>query len=156
MESIFTRYRNVIVLLAILVVQIVGLAVQVRRTDEGRMTVDSKDSSGVRLLRLWAEAVMAPPERLIQGAKIATIDVWQNYVDLRHVHEQNRDLQETIDRLRLEQASLLEDANRASGCRRCWTSSTNTSIRRSRHRPSARAAAISRGSSISTRVRTTA
>jgi rod shape-determining protein MreC len=31
-------------------------------------------------------------------------------LDLRHVREQNQDLQKTIDRLRLEQASLLEDA----------------------------------------------
>jgi rod shape-determining protein MreC len=33
-----------------------------------------------------------------------------NYIDLRHVRQQNRDLQETVDRLRLEQAALLEDA----------------------------------------------
>ena len=36
MESFFTRYRNLVVLLAILVAQIVGLAVQVRRTSSGR------------------------------------------------------------------------------------------------------------------------
>jgi rod shape-determining protein MreC len=110
MESIFTRYRNVIVLLAILVVQIVGLAVQVRRTDAGRRTIDPKDPAGVRLIRLWAEALMAPPEQAIQGTKMGAIHVWQNYVDLRHVREQNQNLQQTIDRLRLEQASLLEDA----------------------------------------------
>jgi rod shape-determining protein MreC len=42
---------------------------------------------------------------------MAAIGLWQNYVDLRHVREQNQDLQKTIDRLRLEQASLLEDAH---------------------------------------------
>ncbi len=110
MESFFTRYRNLLVLLAILVTQIVGLAVQVRRTDEGRRTIDPKDPPGVRLIRLWAEALVAPPERGIQSAKIAAINVWQNYLDLRHVREQNQDMQKTIDRLRLEQASLLEDA----------------------------------------------
>ena len=36
--------------------------------------------------------------------------LWQNYLDLRHVREQNQELQKTIDRLRLEQAALLEDA----------------------------------------------
>jgi len=110
MESFFTRYRNLIVLLAILLVQIVGLAVQVRRTDEGRRTFDPKDPAGVRLIRLWAEGLVAPPERGIQGAKMAAINVWQGYLYLRHVREQNQDLQKTIDRLRLEQASLLEDA----------------------------------------------
>ncbi len=110
MESIFTRYRNLIVLLAILAVQIVGLAVQVRLTSGGRRTVDPMDPSGVRLIRLWAEWLVAPPERLIQGAKMGAINTWQDYMDLRHVREQNRALQETNDRLRLEQASLLEDA----------------------------------------------
>jgi rod shape-determining protein MreC len=110
MDSFFTRYRNLLVLLAILMAQIVGLAVQVRRTDEGRSTVDPRDSPGVRLIRLWAEALVAPPERGIHGSKMAAIHLWQNYLDLRHVHEQNQELQKTIDRLRLEQASLLEDA----------------------------------------------
>ena len=35
MESFFTRYRNLLVLLAMLLAQIVGLAVQVRRTSDG-------------------------------------------------------------------------------------------------------------------------
>jgi len=111
MESFFTRYRNLIVLLAMLLAQIVGLAMQVRRTGEGRSTIDPMDPPGVRLIRLWAEGLVAPPERGIQDAKMAAIGLWQNYVDLRHVREQNQDLQKTIDRLRLEQASLLEDAH---------------------------------------------
>ena len=36
MESFFVRYRNLLVLLAMLVAQIIGLAVQVRRTGAGR------------------------------------------------------------------------------------------------------------------------
>jgi rod shape-determining protein MreC len=35
---------------------------------------------------------------------------WQNYIDLRHVRQQNQELQDAIGRLRLEQASLMEDA----------------------------------------------
>src|ERR1019366_3114093 len=70
MDSFFTRYRNLLVLLAMLMAQIVGLAVQVRRTDEGRSTVDPRDAPGVRLIRLWAEAMVAPPERLIHGSKM--------------------------------------------------------------------------------------
>jgi rod shape-determining protein MreC len=37
------------------------------------------------------------------------VGLWQNYIDLRHT-QQNQELQKTIDRLRLEQAALLEDA----------------------------------------------
>jgi len=110
MESFFTRYRNILVLLAILLAQIVGLAVQVRRTGDGRSTLAPQDGPGVRLIRLWAQDLVAPPEWVIHSAKLGTIGLWQNYLDLRHVREQNQDLQKTVDRLHLEQASLLEDA----------------------------------------------
>ena len=110
MESIFVRYRNLLVLLAILLAQIIGLAMQVRRTGEGRSTLDPGDGSGVRLIRLWANALVSPPERAIHSSNQGASSLWQNYIDLRHVRQQNQDLQKTIDRLRLEQASLLEDA----------------------------------------------
>jgi rod shape-determining protein MreC len=110
MESFFVRYRNLVVLLVILLAQIIGLAMQVRRTPEGRSTLDPRDSSGVRLIRYWAQALVSPPERLIHSSKLGSQGLWQNYLDLRHVREQNQDLQKTIDRLRLEQAALLEDA----------------------------------------------
>ncbi len=110
MESFFIRYRNLLVLLAILGAQIVGLAVQVRHTGAGHNTLDPQDASSVRLIRLWANALVSPPERVIQAAKLGTRSIWQNYLDLRHVREQNNDLHKTIDRLRLEQAALLEDA----------------------------------------------
>jgi rod shape-determining protein MreC len=110
MESFFFRYRNPLVLLAILVAQIVGLAVQVRHTDSGRNTLDPKDGPGVRLIRLWANEAVSPPERIIHTSKMGAAWLWQNYIDLRHTQQQNEELQKTIDRLRLEQASLLEDA----------------------------------------------
>jgi rod shape-determining protein MreC len=110
MESFFIRYRNLLVLLGILLAQIIGLAVQVRQTGAGRNTLDADDMSSVRLIRMWASALVTPPERLIHMSKLGTVSFWQNYIDLRHVREQNQDLQKTIDRLRLEQAALLEDA----------------------------------------------
>jgi rod shape-determining protein MreC len=110
MESFFVRYRNLVVLLAVLLAQIIGLAVQVRRIGDGRGTLDPGDGPGVRLIRLWANALVSPAEQAIHNSKLGAGGLWQNYIDLRHVQEQNRDLQKTIDRLRLEQASLLEDA----------------------------------------------
>jgi rod shape-determining protein MreC len=110
MESFFVRYRNLLVLLAILLAQIIGLAMQVRRTGEGRSTLDPGDGSGVRLIRLWANALVSPPERLIHSTGLGAEHLWKNYLDLRDVRDQNQDLKKTIDRLRLEQAALLEDA----------------------------------------------
>lgn len=110
MESIFTRYRNLVVLLALLVVQIAGLAMQVRRSSNGSSTLDASDPRGVRLIRLWANGVISPPEEFIHAIRIGSANLWTNYFDLIHVRQQNQNLQQTIDRLRLEQAALLEDA----------------------------------------------
>jgi rod shape-determining protein MreC len=110
METFFERYRNLVVLLAILVAQLVGLALQVRRNVAGQGTLDTADPSGVRLIRLWTNAVVSPPERLFHGTKMGVVGVWTSYFDLRHVRQENRELQETLGRLRLEQAALLEDA----------------------------------------------
>lgn len=110
MDSFFSRYRNFLVLFVLLIAQIVGLAVQVRRTDDGRGVLEHKDSSGVRLIRYWAESLVAPAESMIHYSKLGIGGLWQNYIALHNVRQQNLDLQRTIDRLRLEQAALMEDA----------------------------------------------
>ena len=110
MESFFARYRNIIVLLAMLMLQIIGLAVQVRRSAEGRSIADMRDPSGVRLIRLWAEGLVAPPEKAVHWAKMSIVGTWENYVDLRRVRAENAQLREQVDRLRLAQAALSEDA----------------------------------------------
>lgn len=110
MESFFVRYRNLLVLLVLLLVQIVGLAMQVHRSESGRMSLDPRDSGGVRLLRLWANALVSPPERLMHSGGHGIGYLWHEYFDLRNVRQQNQDLQKTVDRLRLEEAALLEDA----------------------------------------------
>ncbi len=110
MESFLVRYRNLLVLVALLLVQVLGLAVQVHRTETGRVTVNPEDSGGVRLIRLWANALVSPPERAIHGTGSGIGWIWSNYIDLRNTREKNKELQETVNRLRLEQAALLEDA----------------------------------------------
>jgi len=110
MDSFLSRYRNLVVLLAMLVAQIAGLAMQVRRSTAGLSTLDTDDSSGVRLIRLWANGLISPPERIIHGVKMGIGGVWSNYIGLTHVRKENQDLQQTIGRLRMEEAALMEDA----------------------------------------------
>ncbi len=110
MDSFFTRYRNLVVLLAVLVAQIAGLAVQVRRTANGVNSLNPRDQSGVRLIRLWADAIVSPPEETIHVTRTSAIALWRNYLELGAVRQQNQNLQKTVARLRLEQAQLLEDA----------------------------------------------
>ena len=62
------------------------------------------------MIRLWAVGLVSPPEKAAHSTKMGLCGMWQNYMDLRHVREQNAQLQEQVDRLRLAQASLLEDA----------------------------------------------
>ena len=106
MESFFVRYRNLVVLLALLVAQILGLAMQVRRSSGGQ----TADGNSVQLIRLWANSIVSPPERALRSSGSGISGLWNNYVDLRHVRQRNAELQKTVDRLRLEQAALLEDA----------------------------------------------
>jgi rod shape-determining protein MreC len=110
MDSFFTRYRNLVVLLALLMLQLAGLAVQVRRSNNGLSTLDDRDPGAVRLIRLWANAVISPPERLVHASKTGLVATWADYLDLVHVRRENQDLEQTVDRLRLEEAALLEDA----------------------------------------------
>jgi rod shape-determining protein MreC len=110
MESFIVRYRNLLVLLALLVAQILGLAMQVRRTRSAQPGEEPGDGQSVMLLRLWANGVVYWPERILHGTGQGVYGFWHNYIDLRHARQENQDLQKTVDRLRLEQAALLEDA----------------------------------------------
>jgi rod shape-determining protein MreC len=106
MESFFTRFKNVLVLVAILLAQTIGLAVQVRRPVES----GAPDGSNVTLLRFWTVSAVTPFERFFHGFGYNVRHGWSNYIDLRNTRQQNRDLQQQIARLRLEQAALSEDA----------------------------------------------
>jgi rod shape-determining protein MreC len=106
MESFFTRFKNVLVLVAMLLAQTIGLAIQVRRPAEA----GAPDGSTVTLLRYWSVSAVTPLERFFHGFGYILRHGWSNYIDLRHTRQENHDLQDQIARLRLEQAALSEDA----------------------------------------------
>ena len=106
MESFFTRFKNVLVLVAVLLAQTIGLAVQVRRPAEP----GAPDGASVTLIRYWAVSTVSPFERFFHALGYNLRHGWSNYIDLRHTRQENYDLQQEIARLRLEQAALSEDA----------------------------------------------
>ena len=106
MESFFVRFKNVFALVAILLAQTIGLAIQVRRPVES----GAPDSHDVTLMRYWVVATVTPLERFFHGIGHNVRGGWSNYIDLRHTRQQNDDLKLQIARLRLEQAALAEDA----------------------------------------------
>jgi rod shape-determining protein MreC len=104
MESLITRYRNVSILVAILFAQVLGLAVQVRR---------SPDNESSRLIRVWMVSAITPVEKGIVGLQDGTRNLWRNYVYLRGVRQENRDLKYQLEDLRLTEVRLQEDAGQA-------------------------------------------
>jgi rod shape-determining protein MreC len=104
MESVFSRYKNLIVLVVILFAQVLGLAVQVKRTT---------DTESTRLIRLWAISAVTPFEKAFNGLQNGSWNLWHNYFYLRGVRQENRDLKAQVEQLRIEQVRLSEDAQQA-------------------------------------------
>lgn len=101
MDTFIGRYRNLIVLAAILFAQIIGLAVQVRRpTDEGE----------TRLIRIWAISAVTPLEKAVVHSQEWVQNLWTSYVYLHGVRRENRELRAEIARMKIEDARLDEDA----------------------------------------------
>jgi rod shape-determining protein MreC len=101
-----TRFKNALFLIVVLLTQAIALAVQVRSP------VDPAEPDGpsVRLVRLWATATVTPFERAAHAVGYGARHGWSDYVDLRHVRQQNKDLQQELTRMRIDQAAIAEDA----------------------------------------------
>ena len=106
MDSFFLRFKNTLVLVILLLLQTVGLAIQVRRPAEP----DGADSARVTFARSWVVAIFTPLERVIHHGTTSIRSTWSDYLDLRNTRQQNLALRRDLDQMRLEQASIAEDA----------------------------------------------
>src|SRR5215831_2647722 len=113
MENFFSRYKNPLVLMAVLFIQIVALATQIKRPD-GTM---ASSSGSTRLIRVWTVNTITPFERALVATGHFFRNTWRNYIDLHNVRKQNRELQEEMARMRLEQARLRAGAEEAQRLR---------------------------------------
>jgi rod shape-determining protein MreC len=104
MENLISRYRNVTILVVVLFAQVLGLAVQVRRS--------THDESN-RLIRVWAVDAVTPFEKGIVSLQTGVSNLWHNYFYLRGVRQENRELKRQIELLRIEQVRLNQDAEQA-------------------------------------------
>ncbi|HEY1801846.1 MAG TPA: rod shape-determining protein MreC [Terriglobales bacterium] len=104
MENLLTRYRNVSILVGVLFAQILGLAIQVRRVKENESTL---------LIRVWTVTAITPLEKGIVGLESGMGNLWHNYIYLRGVRKENRDLKQEIQQLRLNEVRISEDAQQA-------------------------------------------
>jgi rod shape-determining protein MreC len=102
--NLFSRHKNTVVLTAVLMAQLLALAVQVKRqTAEGP----------VRVIRLVVVHTLAPFERLLIYTGESTRAVWSDYIDLRSVRKENARLKAEAGEMRLERAREQEDARQA-------------------------------------------
>ena len=105
MESVLGRYKNLIILVGVLFLQLLGLAMQVKRSNT--------EAHDTRLIRIWAVGAITPFERGLVWIQTSTGDIWHNYFYLRGVRAENRELKQQIEQMRLEQVRLTEDAAQA-------------------------------------------
>jgi rod shape-determining protein MreC len=102
--NFFKRQKNAVVLAAVLLVQLLALAVQVKRqTPTGPVT----------LLRLVAVSTLSPFERGVIYMGMGARHMWNNYIDLIHVRQENLQLKEEFEKVRLARLRELEDARQA-------------------------------------------
>ena len=104
MDSIFYRYRNIAVLLVVILAQVVLLAWQV------------KSDNDIPLVRVWAVTAVAPVASVIETTRNATSGFFSSYFELRNAREQSRQLRSEMNRYRLENQFLkneLASAQRA-------------------------------------------
>lgn len=106
MESFFGRYKNPLVLMAVLFVQIIALATQVKRPSDPK----APNSPGTRLIRVWVVTIFSPIESAFVDTGHFFRHGWRNYVDLHNVRKQNQELQAEVTRLRMEEVQMKEDA----------------------------------------------
>ena len=104
MESVLGRYRNLIILVGVLFLQVLGLAMQVKR---------GSDTQDTRLIRIWAVGALSPFERSLVWVRNGSGNIFHNYIYLRGVRAENRELKQQIEQMRLQQVRLSEDAGQA-------------------------------------------
>src|SRR5438067_13056577 len=90
MEALLSRYRNLTVLLVVVVAQLLYLAWQV------------KTNRDERLIRVWAVTAVTPMAGIVEAVRRNTIGFLEDYFILLDVREQNRKLRADNDHLRME------------------------------------------------------
>ena len=113
MESFFSRFKNAFALIVILLAQAILLATQVRRPTNP----ERPDGHHIRLVRLWAQALVSPFERFSSGSSHRLRSAWANYIDLRTVRQHNLELEHQIAQLRVERGALSQDVVEAQRLR---------------------------------------
>ena len=115
MESILSRYRNSIVLVALVFGQMIVLATQVKRADPSNPAGDE-----VRLLRVWVMRGMTPFGKMLNFTGQRTRDYWHIYLSAGNALRENEQLQREVNDLRADRVRLYQEAKRTQDLERLF------------------------------------
>ena len=101
MESLLNRYRNITVLLLVIMAQLVLLA------------VSAKNDQDVRFIRIWTVTAVTPVARIIEGLRGGGTGFLHNYILLHDTNQENRRLRAELDRMKMENVFLKNELNTA-------------------------------------------
>jgi rod shape-determining protein MreC len=105
MDLLLNRYRNLTVLLAAVIAQLLLLAYQV------------KSNQDVPLIRVWAFSAVTPLARVLDGARRSTETFFRDYFVLLDVREENKRLKSELDRIQIDNQQLRAELSTADRAR---------------------------------------
>jgi len=105
MDSLLNRYRNVTVLVLVIMAQLVLVAYQV------------KTGHDVRLIRVWAVTAVTPLARTLEGIRSGVTNFIGNYITLHDTSEQNREMRDQLGKLKMENQFLRTELSTADRAR---------------------------------------
>jgi len=94
MVAIPSRHKSLVLLAGVIVLQVLLLAVQIKRDSQGR------------LIRVWTVGAISPFERAGSYGFGWVRDVWHHYFALQNTTKDNEQLRREIDTLKLQNAQL--------------------------------------------------
>jgi rod shape-determining protein MreC len=100
-ESLLNRYRNITVLLLVIMAQLVLLA------------VSAKNDQDVRFIRIWTVTAVTPVARIIEGLRGGGTGFLHNYILLHDTNQENQRLRSELDRMKMENVFLKNELNTA-------------------------------------------
>jgi rod shape-determining protein MreC len=100
-ESLLNRYRNITVLLLVIMAQLVLLA------------VSAKNDQDVRFIRIWTVTAVTPVARIIEGLRGGGTGFFHNYILLHDTNQENIRLRAELDKLKMENVFLKNELNTA-------------------------------------------
>ncbi len=105
MDVLLSRFRNLMVLALVVVLQLLLLAYQV------------KSGQDIRLIRVWAVTAITPAARVIEAIRSGTTGFFNDYFFLLDVRDENRRLKSEVGRIKLENQFLKTELSTADRAR---------------------------------------